>query len=53
MKRLVKEEINTSSQKKSYYYNYLLTPKQMHSQNQIKMRPYKTKNRGKLLLTTL
>jgi hypothetical protein len=41
MKRLVKEEINTSSQKKSYYYNYLLT--QMHSQNQIKMRPYKQK----------
>jgi len=31
----------------------MLTPYQIHMQNQIKMRTYKTKNSSKLVLTTV
>ena len=53
MKCIVKEAINTYNQQRPHYSNYMLTPNQMHSQNQIKMRTYKTKNSSKLLLTTV
>jgi transposase InsO family protein len=53
MKRIVKQAINTYNVQRPHYSNYMLTPNQMHLQNQIKMRTYKTKNSSKLLLTTV
>jgi putative transposase len=54
MKRIIKEAINTYNQQRPHYANYMLTPNQMHLQNKIKMKTYKTKkNSGKLLLTTV
>jgi len=53
MKCIVKEAINTYNEQRPHYSNYMLTPDQMHVQNQIKMRTYKTKNSSKLLLTTV
>lgn len=53
MKHIVKEAINTYNQQRPHYSNYMLTPDQMHLQNQIKMKTYKTKNSSKLLLTTV
>jgi putative transposase len=34
------------------HFNYLLTPNQMHQQNTIKMRTYKTKNSSSKNATT-
>lgn len=53
MKRIVKEAISTYNEERPHYSNYMLTPDQMHVQNQIQMRTYKTKNSSKLLLTTV
>jgi transposase InsO family protein len=53
MKRIVKEAISTYNTQRPHYSNHMLTPDQMHLQNQIKMRTYKTKNSSKLLLTTV
>jgi len=53
MKSVVKQAINTYNNQRPHYSNYMLTPNQMHMQNQIKMRTYKTKNSSKLLLTTV
>ncbi|WP_235831768.1 IS3 family transposase [Flavobacterium rhamnosiphilum] len=53
MKCIVKEAINTYNQQRPHYSNYMLTPDQMHLQNQIKMKTYKTKNSSKLLITTV
>ncbi|MFD2910244.1 IS3 family transposase, partial [Flavobacterium ardleyense] len=44
MKLLVKNAIEIYNQKRPHYSNYMLTPNQMHQQNEIKMRTYKTKN---------
>jgi transposase InsO family protein len=52
MKSVVKEAINTYNKQRPHYSNYMLTPDQMHVQNQIQMRTYK-KNSSKLLLTTV
>lgn len=52
MRSLVNEAILTYNQKRPHYSNYMLTPNQMHIQNQIIMRNYK-KNGSKLLLTTV
>lgn len=43
MKKIVKEAITTYNEIRPHYSNYMLTPNQMHSQNLIKMRTYKTK----------
>lgn len=43
MKSLVKESIDTYNELRPHYSNYMLTPNQMHLQNIIKMRTYKTK----------
>lgn len=43
MKNLVKESIDTYNELRPHYSNYMLTPNQMHLQNTIKMRIYKTK----------
>ena len=53
MKQVVKEAVDTYNQLRPHYSNYMLTPNQMHMQNQIKMRTYKTKNSSKLTLTTV
>jgi putative transposase len=44
MKQIVKESIDIYNELRPHYSNYMLTPNQMHIQNEIKMRTYKTKN---------
>jgi putative transposase len=44
MKQIVKESVDIYNEFRPHYSNYMLTPNQMHLQNQIKMRTYKTKN---------
>ena len=44
MKLLVKNTIEIYNQKRPHYSNYMLTPNQMHQQNEIIMRTYKRKN---------
>ena len=46
MKNLVAEAINKYNQIRPHWSNYMLTPNQMHLQNSIKMKTYKTKNRS-------
>lgn len=53
MKQIVKESINIYNTKRPHYSNYMLTPNEMHKQNQIKMRTYKTKNSNKPKLITV
>jgi len=53
MKQIVKESINIYNSKRPHYSNYMLTPNEMHEQNRIKMRTYKTKNSSKNELTTV
>ncbi len=47
MKTIVKEAIEVYNNQRPHYSNYMLTPKRMHAQCEIKMRTYKTKNRSK------
>ena len=44
MRELVKNAIEIYNTKRPHYSNYMLTPNQMHEQNEIKMRTYKRKN---------
>ena len=44
MKQIVKETIEIYNEKRPHYSNHMLTPNQMHKQNKLKMRTYKTKN---------
>ncbi|MCW2121250.1 transposase InsO family protein, partial [Flavobacterium sp. 7A] len=44
MQKIVKESVDIYNELRPHYSNYMLTPNQMHVQNQIKMRTYKTKN---------
>ena len=44
MKQIVKEAVDIYNNKRPHYSNYLLTPNQMHGQNEIAMRSYKRKN---------
>lgn len=53
MKQIVKESINIYNSKRPHYSNYMLTPNEMHEQNRIKMRTYKTKNSSENELTTV
>jgi putative transposase len=52
-KLLVKNAIEIYNQKRPHYSNFLLTPNQMHQQNKIKMRTYKTKNSYKNVIATV
>jgi len=52
-KQVVKEAIEIYNQFRPHYSNYMLTPNQMHKQNKIKIRTYKTKNSSKPELTTV
>lgn len=53
MKKIVKEAINIYNEHRPHWSNHMNTPNQMHSQSQIQMKTYKTKNSSKLLLTTV
>jgi putative transposase len=53
MKLLVKNAIEIYNQKRPHYSNYMLTPDQMHQQNKIQMRTYKTKNTCKNVLASV
>jgi transposase InsO family protein len=44
MKQIVKEAVEIYNNKRPHYSNYMLTPNQMHQQNEITMRTYKRKN---------
>jgi putative transposase len=52
MKIIVKEAIEIYNNQRPHYSNYMLTPQQMHDQNEIQMRTYKTKNSSKPQLAT-
>lgn len=52
MKIIVGEAIEIYNDKRPHFSNYLLTPNQMHKQNTIKMRTYKTKNSSSKNATT-
>lgn len=47
MKLIVKESIDIYNNQRPHYSNFMHTPNQMHQQNEIKMRTYKTKNSSK------
>ncbi len=53
MKVIVKEAVGIYNQNRPHFSNYLLTPNQMHKQNQIKIRTYKTKNSSNKSATTV
>jgi transposase InsO family protein len=53
MQKIVKEAIDIYNEIRPHYSNYMLTPNQMHHQNKIKMRTYKTKNSSKPELATV
>ncbi len=44
MKQIIKETVAIYNEKRPHYSNHMLTPNQMHQQNELKMRTYKTKN---------
>jgi putative transposase len=53
MKVIVKETVEIYNQNRLYFSNYLLTPNQMHQQNKLKIRTYKTKNSSNKSATTV
>ena len=53
MKIIVKEAVEIYNNQRPHYSNYMLTPEQMHAQNKIQMRTYKTKNSSKCDLATV
>ncbi len=53
MKVIVKEAIEIYNQNRPHFSNYLLTPDQMHKQDKLKIRTYKTKNSSNKSATTI
>jgi transposase InsO family protein len=51
MKILIKDAIDLYNNERPHYSNYMLTPNQMHKQNIVEMRTYKTKTPAKKVLT--
>jgi putative transposase len=51
--QIVKESVTIYNEIRPHYSNYMLTPNQMHSQNKINMRTYKTKNSSKNVFATV
>ena len=49
--QVVKESVAIYNEIRPHYSNYMLTPNQMHSQDKINMRTYKTKNSDKKFLS--
>jgi putative transposase len=52
-KILVKESVEIYNQNRPHFSNQLLTPNQMHKQNEIKIKTYKTKNSSNKTATTI
>jgi transposase InsO family protein len=44
MRKIIKETIEIYNNQRPHYSNHMLTPMQMHSQSELKMRTYKRKN---------
>lgn len=44
MKQIIKETVNIYNEKRPHISNHMLTPNQMHEQNKLIMKTYKTKN---------
>ena len=53
MKMIVKNAIDIYNEKRPHYSNYMLTPNQMHKQDEIVMRTYKRKNTCKKALASV
>jgi transposase InsO family protein len=53
MRKIVKDAIEVYNDQRPHYSNYMLTPSQMHSQNEVKIRTYKQKNSSKNEPTTV
>lgn len=53
MKQIVKESIQIYNEQRPHYSCHYLTPNQMHKQNTIKIKTYKTKTDAKLCLTSV
>jgi putative transposase len=53
MRIIVKEAVEIYNQNRPHFSNYLLTPNQMHKQNKLKIRTYKTKNSSNKNATTV
>ena len=53
MRDIVKEAIQIYNNERPHWSNQLLTPKQMHQQQSLIRKTYKTKNSSKHLLTTV
>jgi transposase InsO family protein len=53
MKIIVKEAVEIYNENRPHLSNYLLTPNQMHQQNKLKIRTYKTKNSSNKNATTV
>ena len=53
MKQLVSNSIRIYNNKRPHYSNYYLTPKQMHQQQKIPMRTYKSKKLNEDILVEL
>jgi putative transposase len=51
--QIIKESVVIYNETRPHYSNYMLTPNQMHSQNKINMRTYKTKNSNKNVFITV
>ncbi len=49
MRKVVQESINIYNQDRPHYSCYMKTPNQMHNQNEIKIRTYKSKNPQKAI----
>lgn len=52
-KVIVKQAVEIYNQNRPHFSNYLLTPNQMHKQNKLKIRTYKTKNSSNKSATTV
>jgi putative transposase len=50
---IVKEAVEIYNQNRPHFSNYLLTPNQMHKQDKLKIRTYKTKNSSNKCATTV
>ena len=53
MRIILKETVEIYNKMRPHHSNYMLTPVEMHAQNIIRMRTYKTKNSSKNSLTTV
>jgi putative transposase len=53
MKKIIRETVTIYNSQRPHYSNHMLTPDQMHKQNKVQMRTYKTKNSSKASLAAV